>query len=221
MVSYREGSIFSTQHMNRNVSIAALPPWNVDQPPPVPVRRFSGDEYHRLGEIGVLTEEDRVELLEGWIVPKTVHNPPHDGTIQLIDEALRPILPSGWRIRIQSSITTQDSEPEPDLAIVRGTVRSFLSRHPGPNEVGLLIEVADSTLNRDRSTKARLYGRAGIPVYWIINLTDRQLELFTEPTGPDPSPGYRQQHTFGPDDEIPFELDGIEIARFAVRNFLP
>ncbi len=87
--------------------------------------------------------------------------------------------------------------------------------------MGLIIEVADSTLHRDRSTKARLYGRAGIPVYWIINLTDRQLELFTEPTGPDPSPGFRQRQTFGPDDEIPFELDGIEIARFAVRNFLP
>jgi Uma2 family endonuclease len=221
MVSYRGERIFSTQHRDRIVSIAALPPWNVDQPPPVPVRRFSVDEYHRIEEIGVLTEDDRVELLEGWIVPKMVHNPPHDGTIQMIAAAIRACLPEEWCDRIQSSITTQDSEPEPDLAIVRGSVRSFLLRHPGPDEVGLIIEVANSTLNRDRTTKARLYGRAGIPVYWIVNLIDRQLELFTEPTGPDSSPGYRQQRIFGPDDEIPFELDGSEIARFAVRDFLP
>src|SRR5947207_2591394 len=112
------------------MSSVTLPDWNVFDPPPVPVHRFTVEEYHRLIEHGVLTEDDRVELLEGWIVPKMTHNPPHDATIQIVDEQLRPLLRRGWMLRIQSAITLIDSEPEPDLAIVRGNSRTFLQGHP-------------------------------------------------------------------------------------------
>jgi hypothetical protein len=115
-----------------------------------------------MGELAILTEDDRVELLEGWIVPKTVHNPPHDTTIELIDAALRPVLPKGYRLRIQSSITTADSEPEPDLAVVRGRARDHAARHPVPEETDIVIEVAGASLSRDRGTKLRLYARAEI-----------------------------------------------------------
>ena len=87
---------------------------------PFPVRRFSMDEYRRLGELGVLTEEDRVELLEGWIIPKMNLNPPHSVCVQLVNDFLRKRLPAGWIVRIQDPIRTADSEPEPDLAVVRG-----------------------------------------------------------------------------------------------------
>src|SRR5579862_9140639 len=84
--------------------------------PPFPVRPFTVDEYHRMIDADVLDEGDAVELLEGWIVPKMPRNPPHDATIGLADDALRIRLPAGWHVRLQSAITTSDSEPEPDLA---------------------------------------------------------------------------------------------------------
>ena len=101
--------------------------------PPLPVRRFSVDEYHRMMELGILTDEDQVELLEGWIVPKMPRKPPHDAVIAIAhNQVVGPLLPAGFFCRGQSAITTRDSEPEPDLAIIRGSERDYLKRHPGP-----------------------------------------------------------------------------------------
>ena len=203
------------------MSVTALPPWKMDQPPPVPIRRFTVAEYQRLGETGILNENDRVELLEGWIVPKMVHNPPHDGTIQLVAAKLRQIIPTGWCDRIQSSITTDDSEPEPDIAVVRGDERAFLTRHPRPDEVGLIVEVAESSLPIDRRTKARLYARAGIPVYWIVNVRDGELEVYTDPSGPGDEPKYRDRQTLRAGDVVPFTLPDVKAAEIAVEELLP
>ncbi len=172
-------------------------------------------------EAGVLPEDERVELLEGWIVPKMPHHPPHDGTIDITEERLRGALPAGWRIRVQSAITTSDSEPEPDVAVVRGTARSFLTRHPGPADIGLLIEVSESTLQRDRTEKARLYARAQIGWYWLINLVDRQVEVHSDPTGPVAEPAFRQVRVYGIQDSVPFVLDGVEVASIPVSDILP
>jgi hypothetical protein len=188
---------------------------------PYPVRRFSVGEYHRMIQAGILTEEDRVELLEGWIVPKMPHNPPHDGTIQLANKRIGRRLPSGWDIRVQSAITTSDSEPEPDLAVVHGDESTYLNRHPGPVDIGVLIEVADTTLATDRTDKGRLYARASIAVYWIINLVDRQVEVYTDPTGPDPNPSYRQHHVYDLQAAVPLVLDGQEHGTIPVRELLP
>src|SRR5690348_4645166 len=87
-------------------------------------RRFSVDEYHRMIETGILNELDQVELLEGVVVVKMPRNPIHDATIELIEEALSRLLPAGWRVRVQSAVTFRDSEPEPDLAVVRGSPRN-------------------------------------------------------------------------------------------------
>src|SRR4051812_20450947 len=95
-------------------------------------RRFSVDEYHHLIDIGFLTEDDPLELIEGYLVMKMPHNPPHDGTIQRLNRRLTRVLPGGWDLRIQSAITLSESEPEPDLVVVRGDENSFLTRHPGP-----------------------------------------------------------------------------------------
>lgn len=203
------------------MSTATLPPWNIDEPPPLPVRRFTVAEYERLAEIGVLTPDDRVELLEGWIVPKMSIDPPHAVAIELIDDLIVPLLPAGWRRRIQLPVRTFDSEPEPDVAVVRGTPRQHSGRHPDPKEVGLIIEVADSSLGRDRGTKARLYARAGIPVYWIVNLIDRQIEVHADPTGPADEPEYRRVETVPADADVEFSLDGNAIARLKVAEMLP
>ncbi|MBL8793754.1 MAG: Uma2 family endonuclease [Planctomycetia bacterium] len=185
------------------------------------MRRFTVAEYHQLIQLGVLTENDRVELLEGWLVHKMPHNPPHDGTIQVANESLIGRLPAGWKTRIQSSITTADSEPEPDITVVRGDARTYLLRHPGPSDIGTLIEVADSTLHLDRGDKARLYARAGIVIYWIINLVDRQVEVYTDPTGPDAAPRYRQRQDYPETASVPLVLDGQQLTLIPVRDLLP
>jgi Uma2 family endonuclease len=203
------------------MSVTTPPTTGAFQQPPFPVRRFTVDEYHRLIQAGVLTEEDPVELLEGWIVPKMTRNPRHDVALDQSQEVLRAKLPAGWRLRIHSAITTNDSEPEPDVAVVRGPIRNFLSRHPGPQDIGVLIEISDSSLSHDRNDKGRSYARAGIVCYWIINLVDRQVEVYTDPTGPDGTPCYRRRQDYGVDQEVPLVLDGQEVARIAVRELLP
>jgi len=129
--------------------------------------RFSVEEYHRLVEAGGLFAGKRVELLEGMVVAKVTHNPPHDSTVQSIDELVAGLLPAGWCKRCQLAVTLTDSEPEPDLCVARGDRRTYRHRHPGPPDIGLVIEVADTSLAYDRVDKGRAYARAGIVEYWI------------------------------------------------------
>ena len=124
--------------------------------------RFSVAQYQRMIEFGILTPEDRVELLENWLVLKTPSNPLHDSTLQPMLRPLLRVLPSGRDLRIQAGVTLTDSQPEPDFAIVRGSAADYENRHPGPADVGLVIEVADSSLLRDQRDKTRIYARAGI-----------------------------------------------------------
>ena len=200
----------------------AIPPALPPIVPPLPVRRFTVDEYHRMIQAGILGEDDDVELLEGWIVPKMSKNPPHDTMISIIMmDVLTPRLPGGWHCRGQSAATTADSEPEPDIAVVRGPKRDYLVRHPGPSDLAMVVEVADSSLPRDRLEKVRIYARAAVPVYWIINLVDGQVEVYTDPTGPDAGPVYRTRHDYRPGDMVPFVVDGRELGPIPVQELLP
>lgn len=189
--------------------------------PPYPIFRISVKRYHDMIQKGALTEDDSVELLEGWIVQKMSKNPPHDTAIALADETIRPLLPSEWRIRIQSAITTKDSEPEPDIAIVFGDPRQFVTRHPEPADIGMLVESAESSLDTDRIDKARIYARAKIPVYWVINLIDRQVEVFSDPDSAATPPAYRNTQVFLPGQSIPLVLKGAVVGQIAVQDLLP
>jgi Uma2 family endonuclease len=189
--------------------------------PPRPARPLTVAGYERLVAMGLLTEDDRVELLEGWIFPKMPANPPHDGTIDLVDDALRPLLPAGHRLRLQERMTTPDSVPEPDVAVVRGNARSFVQRHPGPADVPLVVEVADSSLESDREDKGRLYARASVAVYWIVNLIDRQVEVYTDPSGPADEPSYGTRQDFLPGQDVPLVLDGVVVGQVPVNDLLP
>jgi Uma2 family endonuclease len=184
------------------------------------LRRFSVDEYHRMIEAGVLTADDHVELLEGWVVHKMAHGPEHDGTISLVETAIRRHLPPGWIIRIQSAVTTADSEPEPDVVVVDGPARSYMARHPGPADIALVIEVANSSLEHDRQDKARAYARANIVAYWIVNLIDRQVEIHTQPSGPTLSPAYGMRQVYGEADAVPLVIAGRQVGMIAVRELL-
>ena len=185
-----------------------------------PVHRFSVADYRRMGETGVLTSEDRVELLEGWIVEKMNLNPPHAVSVMLSNELLSKVLPAGWHSRVQMPITTTDSEPEPDLAIVRGITRDYAHRHPTADDIALVVEVADSSLTRDRY-KRSIYGRAGVACYWIVNLAERKVEVYSEPTGAAEEAGYRRQEDFSDSQQVPLMIDGRQIGLLAVADLLP
>jgi hypothetical protein len=183
--------------------------------------RFTVDEYHRLIEIGIITENDNLELIEGYVVQKMGKNPPHSCSLGLTTKLLNRLIPANWIVRVQDPITLSDSEPEPDLAVARGDARTFATHHPRPSDIGVVIEVADSSLAYDRADKTRIYGRAGIVCYWIINLVDAQIEVYTSPSGSTASPGYAQRQDYRPGDAVPFLLDGALIANIPVQELLP
>ncbi len=185
------------------------------------IARFSVARYQRMIETGILTPEDKVELLENYVVLKMPRNPRHDGTIDLVQAALNGCIPAGWLMRVQQTVVLADSQPEPDFAVVRGNPRSFLQRHPGPADVGLIIEVAEASLLRDQRDKARIYARGGIPCYWIVNLVDERIEVYTQPSGPVAVPAYGAFQTYQPGDSIPLVLDGVSVATLTVADLLP
>jgi Uma2 family endonuclease len=185
------------------------------------LHRFSVDDYHRMIQVGILHEDDKIELLNGWIVHKMTRNPPHDSAIGLVQVELTAVLPPDWVVRGQSAVTTAESEPEPDLTVVRGSHRRYSTNHPGPADMGLVIEVADSSLDRDRNVKGPIYARDNVPVYWIVNIPDNCVEVYTDPSGPTDEPAYRQHRDYRSTEALPVILDGREIGTIRVRDLLP
>jgi Uma2 family endonuclease len=182
--------------------------------------RFRVDQYEKMTESGVLTSADRVELIEGIVVQKMTQYPPHAVAIDYTLDALRLLLPEGWRLREQKPIQLSDSKPEPDLVVVRSPLQRYERRHPGPRDIALLIEIADTTLEGDRQDKGRIYARARIAVYWIVNLNERQVEIYTEPKG-GKEPAYRRRSDYGSDAILPLVIEGAEVGQVAVSDLLP
>ena len=185
-----------------------------------PMQRLSVGQYHRLTESGVFTEDDNLELLEGWIISKMAKNPPHDSRVMWTQEVLRKLLPPGWHCRNQCSLDTTDSVPEPDVCVVRGDILDFEDRHPTRDDVTLVVEVADSSLAGDR-LKRRIYARAGIPAYWILNLVDSQLEVFTEPNGLGRNADYARESILTRSDCVRLLLPTLAPIDVAVSDLVP
>jgi Uma2 family endonuclease len=169
---------------------------------------------------GVLKDGDRVELLDGWIIEKMTHNPPHATSVDLAQTEITARLPRGWRTRTQAPITLATSEPEPDVAVVRGHVRQYRQSHPRPKDIACLVEVAESTLFDDRNIKGPLYARARIPVYWIINLLESKVEVYSQPRA-GRNAAYQQRQDYGMDDFVPLTIERREVGRINVRDLLP
>lgn len=128
---------------------------------------------------------------------------------------------SAWHVRVQSGFTNPDSEPEPDLVIVRGGQRDYVARHPGAADAALVVEVANTTLQEDRQLKGRIYARAGVHCYWIINLVDRKVEAYEGATGPTAAPGFSQAHDYVMADSIPLSIPGANPLLIPVRDLMP
>ena len=144
-------------------------------------KQWTLEEYHRLTEIGGFYPENRTELIEGEIIEKMGAGPAHSNTVAELGDVLAALFGRGYHVREEKPITILDSEPEPDLAVVTGTRARFFTRHPDGNEVVLLVEVSDSSLPLDSVRKARLYARAGISEFWILDLNSRRLIVHRDP----------------------------------------
>jgi Uma2 family endonuclease len=185
------------------------------------IGRLSVQQYHAMARAGIFPEGAPVELLGGWLVSTMPKSPPHSGCTRLIRKALAPILPMGWEVDSHGAITTDDSEPEPDIALIRSDLRDYVDRHPGPGDVAKIVEVADFSIERDRGIKKSVYAHARIPIYWIVNIPERQVEVYTDPAGTGEEADYQQRRDYGVAETVPVVLNGREIARIAVRDLLP
>lgn len=189
--------------------------------PTEPIWQLSVKQYHEMFHAGILGNDDPVELLDGWLVTKMMKNPPHCVATELVRQALDHVLPEGWHVTSQSPVTLAASEPEPDVMIVRGHLRDYGARHPAPHEVALVVEVADASIQRDEVLKKRIYAQAGIPAYWIVNLLQRRLEAYSDPSGAAEQPDYRARRDYAPGDSVSLLIEGREAARIAVGDLLP
>ena len=183
--------------------------------------RFSVARYQKMIETGILDTNDKVELLEGYVVLKMSRNDEHDGGIHVVDELIRSKLPPGWTARIQLSLKLSDSQPEPDVLLARGTARTYARRRPIASDVGLIIEVANTSLQRDTEDKPRIYARACIPIYWVIDVTNGHIIVHAQPSGPADAPAYADVRTIQPPDVVPLVLDGVTVATIPASELLP
>jgi len=177
-------------------------------------------EYHELIRTGTLTPDDPIELLEGHLVVKMPRSPAHDSAIRILSKRLYRMAPDEYTISAQCAVTYHDSEPEPDLAVVRGPEGVYRDRHPGPGDTALLVEVSATSLTRDRVGKARIYARAGVPVYWIVNVDVRVIEVYTLPSGPGDAPGYAQRDEYPVGTVVPVVLDGVTVGTIVVADVM-
>ena len=145
-------------------------------------KRFTIDEYHRLIQLGFLHEGDRIELIQGELIQMAAKGTPHTFCTTRLLRQLDRLLGDRAVVRGQDPITLPaNSEPEPDAVIARGNETDYLAHHPYPQDILLVIEISDSTLTYDQTTKLSLYAEAEIADYWIVNLIDRQLERYSQP----------------------------------------
>lgn len=196
------------------MSTGTLPTTTILAPAEPGPYRMTVDEFERIAE-GL---NKPVELVDGVLVERTDMDPPHVLMTLRLRRRLDRMVPEGWHARDEKPLRIPAfNERFPDVAVVRGDPDVYGKRHPGPEDIAILIEVAVSTIRRDRGEKQTLYAATGIPVYWIVNLKNRQIEVYTGP-GPD---GYASRDDFREGAEVPVMIDGVEIGRIAVVDILP
>ncbi|MBH8554599.1 Uma2 family endonuclease [Nostocaceae cyanobacterium CENA357] len=180
------------------------------------LRLWTVEEYHRMAEAGIFSAEERVELLEGKIIWMIAKGTAHRSAVGRTDRLLQNSLRNRALICVQDPVNLNEwSEPEPDIAVVKVDPLDYADHHPTPTEVYLIIEVADSSLKLDCETKGKVYSKAGIVDYWVLDVVSRQLYVFREPT----QDGYHSQIVLKEDATIsPLEFPDLQIV---VLEMLP
>lgn len=202
-------------------AVLTLAAGTVRQPPMPRLYPISVEKYHAMIDAGIITERDRCELIEGLLVEKMGKNRLHSYVTGLLVQWLHDMAIGQWFADSQEPITTLESEPEPDVTVIRGRREDYAKTHPLPQQVLLLVEVAETTLAYDRTVKKRLYARAGIPIYWIVNLIDKQIEVYTLPGGPAENPDYADCRIITASQELDVVIDGQTVGRIAAKDLFP
>ncbi len=182
------------------------------------VYRFTVNQYERMGEAGILTEVDRVELINGIVVIKMPKGPAHVWATKRAGFRLESLIGDAFSLRREAPARILPlNEPEPDLLIARGHDADYLERHPEPDEIAIVVEVSDTTYRYDRDQKYPVFAAAGIPVYWIVNLSRRCIEVYSNPT----NAAYATQQDYHAGDAVPVVIDGRQFGEIAVDDILP
>jgi Uma2 family endonuclease len=187
----------------------------------IQTRRWTRLEYEKMGDAGVFLPGERVELIDGEILEVTPQKRPHGAAVTLVGDALRIAFGSGFHVQIQLPLALDPySEPEPDVAVIPGSPRDYRESHP--TSAGLVVEVADASLEHDRKRKGSLYARSGLSDYWVLNLLDRCLEVYRDPIHDPAAPhgwSYRTVQRFGAADVVsPIALPHAQVR---VEDLLP
>jgi Uma2 family endonuclease len=180
--------------------------------------RLTVTQYDRMIENGTIGEHERVELIEGLLVTKMGKNPPHVFAGKMGLKRLEQLVAPGWHVGKEDPVVVSEwGKPEPDLSVVRGTESDYVGRPVTAADVGLVVEISESSLAADRSEMARIYARASIPVYWIVNLVNRQIEVYTQPS----NEGYESRIVYASNQSVPVFLDGREVGQILVSDIIP
>ena len=170
---------------------------------------------------GVFAEGEHVELLGGELIQKMTKYPPHNFGVDSSATLLRSILPAVWIVREEKAINLDDSSrPEPDLVVAQGPREMYRLSDPFPKDIALIVEVADASYSEDRIKKWVRYAAAKVPVYVILNIGERRLELYRKPYGRGATARYRESLVFDESAEMPVIIEGVEVGRIAVRDVL-
>ena len=182
--------------------------------------RFGVADFYRMIDLDVFPRESRVGLWDGQVYEKMSKNPPHSVSGTKIVIVLLRLLPPGWFPSIENPITlAPDKAPLPDVAVIRGIPDDYCEGRPAASDVGLIVEVSDSSLRIDTKVKLAAYAKAGIPAYWVVNLAARVVQVYESPI---PEEGrFDSARSFAPGTSIPLNLDGVNVGPFAVDEVLP
>ena len=161
---------------------------------------FSVEEYYKMALSGIFSEDDRVELIEGEVTEMTPISSKHALCVKRLNKLFSQLLGDNAIVSVQDPVRLDKySEPQPDIALIRPPFEKYVSSHPSPGDVFLIVEVAETSYDYDRWVKVPLYGKHNIPEVWLIDLNDEKVEVFRNPF----PEGYKVVETFFPDDTIP------------------
>lgn len=186
--------------------------------------RMSAAQYFRAVEADVFPDKERVFLRNGQLYKKMSKKLPHSVAAGCVLAAVNSVIPPGWAIWPENPILTNEfSAPLPDYCVIRGHPMDYYRRgsNPAAGDIALVIEIAESSLRADRNAALIDYARAGLPVYWIVNLIDWQVEVYTRPETVGGTSRYASREDFRPGGDVPVTIDGVEVARVPAASILP
>jgi Putative restriction endonuclease len=206
-----------TETKPEDVQTAPQPPKSRWRPYRIDVAMFD-----RMIAAGLLPPKNRIFLWNGRLVEKMTKHPPHVFAQNRMVTCFRSFPLQGWFIEQDQPVTLGErSVPEPELKVVRGADEDFRKKRPQSSDIALVVEVSDSSLSLDTRSVLQNYARANIPVYWIVNIPDTRIEVYSDPTGPDRKPAYRSRRDYALEEEVPVILDGQEVGKVAVKDVMP